>query len=52
MLILLLLFLVLIAWALQRNHDRQTWPSTPAIARNGVPDRDVERLAADLRALR
>jgi hypothetical protein len=48
----LLLFLVLIAWALQLNHDRQRWPSPPGIARNGVPDRDAERLAADLRALR
>jgi hypothetical protein len=50
--LILLLFLVLIAWALQRNHDRQSWPSTPAIARNGVPDRDVERLASELQAIR
>jgi hypothetical protein len=48
--LILLLFLVLIAWALQLNHDRQTWPPTRASARNDVPDRDVERLAADLRA--
>ncbi|WP_165949127.1 hypothetical protein [Kribbella turkmenica] len=48
----LLLLLALIVWALQLNHDRQAWPSTPAIARNGVPDRDLERLSADLRALR
>jgi hypothetical protein len=50
--LILLLFLVLIAWALQFNHDRQPWPSTPGVARNGVPDRDLERLVADLRALR
>jgi hypothetical protein len=49
--LIFLLVLVLIAWALQRNHDRQSRPSAPGIARNAVPDRDVERLAADLRAL-
>ena len=48
--LILLLLLVLIAWALQLNHDRQNWPSTSATARNDVPDRDVERLAADLRS--
>lgn len=47
--LILLLFLVLIAWALQLNHDRQTLPSRPGIARNAVPDRDLERLVADLR---
>jgi hypothetical protein len=50
--LILLLFLVLIAFALQLNHGRQAWPSTPGITRNGVPDRDLERLAADLRVLR
>ncbi|MEV0286260.1 MULTISPECIES: hypothetical protein [unclassified Kribbella] len=50
--LILLLFLVLIAWALQLNHDRQTWPSTPGTARNAVPDRDLQRLVADLQALR
>ena len=48
--LILLLFLVLIALALQLNHDRQRWPSTPGAARNGLPDRDLERLADDLRA--
>lgn len=49
--LILLLFLVLIAWALQRNHDRQVWPARPGTARNAVPDRDLQRLAADLRAI-
>ena len=43
----LLVFVVLIWWGLSRNHRRQirtrSW--------NGVPDRDLERLVDDLRAL-
>jgi hypothetical protein len=41
----------LLGWGLERNHRRQSWPSTPGIARNDVPDRDLERAVADLRAL-
>lgn len=45
--IALLTLVVLICWALGRNQRRQirTMPY------NGVPDRDMERLVADLRAL-
>jgi hypothetical protein len=49
--IALLILAALLGWGLERNHRRQTWPSTSGIARNGVPDRDVERVIADLRAL-
>lgn len=49
--IALLALVVLIAGVLNRNHDRQVWPSRPGIAPNGVPDRDLQRLAGDLRAL-
>ncbi|MFK4083958.1 hypothetical protein ACI2LF_07615 [Kribbella sp. NPDC020789] len=38
---------VLTAWGLQRNCRRQL----RTISANGVPDRDLERLVADLRAL-
>lgn len=37
---------VLTAWGLQRNHRRQLRTTST----NGVPDRDLERLVADLRA--
>jgi len=49
--IALLILAALIGWGLERNHRRQSWPSTPGIAQNGVPDRDLERMVADLRAL-
>ena len=45
--IALLILVVLIAWALDRNQRRQIRPRSA----NGVPDRDLERLIADLRAL-
>jgi len=45
--IVLLVLVVLIWWGLTRNHRRQI----RSISANGVPDRDVERLVADLRAL-
>jgi hypothetical protein len=48
--ITLLILAALIGWALERNHRRQIWPSTPGIARNVVPDRDLERVVADVRA--
>ncbi len=49
--IILLILAALLGLGLECNHRRQTWPSTPGIAQNGVPDRDVERVVADLRAL-
>jgi hypothetical protein len=49
--ITLLVLAVLIGGALERNHRRQSLPSTPGIAQNAVPDRDLERVVADLRAL-
>ena len=45
--IALLALVVLICWGLSRNHRRQLRPT----AFNGPPDRDLERLVADLRAL-
>ncbi|MEU4292226.1 hypothetical protein AB0E63_28720 [Kribbella sp. NPDC026596] len=45
--ITLLAFVVLICRALNRNQRRQL----RTISANGVPDRDLERLVADLRAL-
>ena len=38
---------VLICWALNRNQHKQI----RTISDNGVPDRDLERLVADLRSL-
>jgi hypothetical protein len=49
--ITLLVLATLLGWALERNHRRQRWPSTPGISRNGVPDRDLDRVVSDLRAL-
>ena len=49
--ITLLILASFIGWGLERNHRRQSWRSTPRITQNGVPDRDVERVVADLRAL-
>jgi hypothetical protein len=51
--IALLTLVVLIAWALNRNHRREAWPYRPGIAPapNDVANRDAERLADDLRAL-
>ncbi|WP_405063782.1 hypothetical protein OG474_19620 [Kribbella sp. NBC_01505] len=37
---------VLTGWGLQRNRRKQL----RTISANGVPDRDVQRLVADLRA--
>ena len=48
--ITLLVLAALIGWALERNHRRQVWPSRAGVARNAVPDRDLERVVADLRA--
>ena len=48
--ITLLILAALIGLALELNHRRQIWPSTPGIARNAVPDRDLERMVADVRA--
>ena len=45
--IALLALVVLISRGLNRNQRRQLRPTSP----NGVPDRDLERLIADLRAL-
>ena len=45
--IALLILVVLICWGLNRNQRRQV----RTISFNGVPDRDLERLVADLRAL-
>jgi|tagenome__1003787_1003787.scaffolds.fasta_scaffold16631682_2 hypothetical protein len=45
--IALLILVVLVCYALNRNQRRQIRPTT-----NGVPDRDLQRLVADLRALR
>lgn len=45
--IALLILVVLICWGLNRNQRRQLRTTSP----NGVPDRDLERLVADLRAL-
>ena len=45
--ITLLAFVVLICRGLNRNQRRQIRTTSP----NGVPDRDLERLVADLRAL-
>jgi hypothetical protein len=45
--ITLLVLVVLICWGLNRNHRRQLRPT----ALNGPPDRDLERLVAELRAL-
>lgn len=45
--ITLLAFVVLICRALNRNQRRQL----RTVSANGVPDRDLERLVADLRAL-
>lgn len=49
--IALLVLVVLIGAALELNHRRRRRPSTPGIAANGVPDRDTERVVADLEAL-
>ncbi|GAB3938828.1 hypothetical protein GCM10029976_053960 [Kribbella albertanoniae] len=38
---------VLTVWGLQRNRRRQLRTTST----NGIPDRDLERLIADLRAL-
>ena len=38
---------VLICWGLNRNQHKQIRTISP----NGVPDRDLERLVADLRTL-
>jgi hypothetical protein len=45
--ITLLALVVLICQGLNRNQRRQLRPTSP----NGVPDRDLERLVSDLRAL-
>lgn len=45
--ITLLAFVVLICRALNRNQRRQLRTTSY----NGIPDRDLERLVADLRAL-
>jgi hypothetical protein len=45
--ITLLVLVVLICWGLNRNHRRQL----RSTGWNGPPDRDLERLVADLRAL-
>lgn len=45
--ITLLALVVLVCGGLNRNQRRQLRPTSP----NGVPDRDLERLIADLRAL-
>jgi hypothetical protein len=41
-----LILVALICWALKRNHRKQIRPSA-----HGIPDRDLERLVAELRAL-
>ena len=45
--ITLLVLGVLVGWRLNRNQRRQLRLVSP----NGVPDRDLERLVADLRAI-
>lgn len=45
--ITLLALVVLVCRGLNRNQRRQLRTTSP----NGVPDRDLERLIADLRAL-
>ena len=44
--IALLVLIAVICWGLNRNHRRVIRTTT-----NGIPDRDLERLVADLRSL-
>jgi hypothetical protein len=41
-----LILVALICWALKRNQRKQIRPNA-----NGIPDRDLERLVAELRSL-
>jgi hypothetical protein len=49
-LILLILLIVLLIAALERNRRRQLYPRDPYAGSRAGQDRDVERVAADLRA--
>ena len=42
----LIVVVALVCWALNRNQRKQIRPTT-----HGIPDRDMERLVADLRSL-
>ena len=44
-----LVLIALLAYALERNHRRQQGPATPLSgSRVGPPDRDLQRIAAEL----
>jgi hypothetical protein len=44
-----LVLIALLAYALERNHRRQQGPAAPlAGSRVGPPDRDLQRIAAEL----
>jgi hypothetical protein len=45
------LFLVLIGYGLERNERRQTGPKSPLAGSADVPDRDLQRIRAELAAL-
>ncbi|MGW2543201.1 hypothetical protein ACWC5I_20575 [Kitasatospora sp. NPDC001574] len=46
----LALWIVLVVWALERNHRRQAGPRPSLHGRADVHDRDAERVRAELRA--
>jgi len=48
--ILLILLVALLVAALERNSRRQSYPRDPYAGSRAGRDRDVERIAADLRA--
>jgi hypothetical protein len=45
------LFLALIWYGLQRNARRQTGPKPPLIGSTDTPDRDLQRIRAELAAV-
>ncbi|MED7952169.1 hypothetical protein ACFVYP_31215 [Kitasatospora sp. NPDC058201] len=46
----LVLWIVLVVWALERNHRRLAGPPPSRNGTAGVRDRDAERVRAELRA--
>jgi hypothetical protein len=48
---LTVLFVALIGYGLQRNARRQTGPKPPLSGSSDVPDRDLQRIRAELAAV-
>jgi hypothetical protein len=50
-LVFTLMFLALLGYGLQRNARRQTGPKPPLAGSTDVPDRDLQRIRAELAAV-